>query len=133
MFDFIAPVEFKNQVTKVAACRLRNQPIFYVLFSTLDFSFIRRYNLKNGIDLRKEKTSGVITACNSLEIKVLALDKLAISTHNEIVIYNFEQNSIDFRIKFAKYENFETTASLGMMCVGRHKKSLVFNFEETNL
>jgi len=60
-----------------------------VLFSTLDFSFIRRYNLKNGIDLREEKTSGVITACNSLEIKILALDKLAISTHNEIIIYNF--------------------------------------------
>jgi len=56
------------------------------------------------------KTSGVITACNSLEIKVLALDKLAISTHNEIIIYDFEKNTMDFRIKFAKYENFETTA-----------------------
>jgi hypothetical protein len=104
------PDKFKNPVTNVAACRARDEPIFYVLFSNEDFSFVRKYRLEDEIHFTEEKTSGFITAKNSLEIKVLELDKLAISTHNEIIIYNFEKNTIDFRIKFAKYENFETTA-----------------------
>lgn len=102
-----------------------------MLFSTLDFCIVRSYDFKDGKEI-KEKTSGIITACNSLEIKILSLDKLAISTPNEIIIYNFGENTIDFRIKFAKNENFEITASLGIMCIGLHKKSLIFKFEEVN-
>ena len=52
----------KNPVTNVAACRARDEPIFYVLFSNEDFSFVRKYRLEDEINFREDKTSGFITA-----------------------------------------------------------------------
>jgi hypothetical protein len=104
-----------------------------MLFSTLDFCVVRKYYLNHENDFIEKNTSGNIIACNSLEIRILDRDKLAIGSHNEIIIYDFEKNTIDFRIKFAKNENFETTTRKGMMCIGRHKKSLILNFKEKNI
>ena len=58
---------------------------------------------------------------------------MAIQTKSEIIIYNFDSKTMDFRIKFSNAEVYEMTCSMGLMAIGRHRQSLLFKFDDPSI
>lgn len=58
---------------------------------------------------------------------------LAVQNISEIIIYNFISNTIDFRINFASSDVYEMTFSMGLMAIGRYRKSLLYKFDDPSI
>ena len=65
------PAQLPN-ATKVAACRYRNLPIFFVLISSQDFSWLKKFDLSEDSKDQQAEDSGIITASHSMDLKVLS-------------------------------------------------------------
>lgn len=77
-------------------------------------------------------SSNVLAIEGAIKVKALSRGsaKVAIKSALEVVVYNFETRSVDFKVKLWREDTLsEMTCSMGWMAINRRNHSLLIHFD----